>query len=188
MKGILVVEDHPLVRKAVADRVLKALGPSHVFQADSLQSAQAILEKETVALIVVDVMLGDGCGLTLTHGEGPPVVAFTLLDNAEVLARSPGKRLFAIVGKHEEPTRLDQVLRLALDQTPTGPAPGATLSQREQELLQRLLKGQRLVDIALENGVSHSTLQSYKNRMLNKLGIKTKHELFVLAASKGWLN
>lgn len=186
MKTILVLDDHPLVRKAVAERVETLLHPCTILQASSLASATALLAEHTVDLLVVDAMLGDGCGLDLTHGEGAPAITYTLLGPDEVATRNPGTRLVAIVGKHEDPEKLDEALLQAFGNSAGAPSLEC-LSQSERNMLDSLLKGKRLVEIAKESGVGHSTVQSYKNRMLAKLGLKSHHDLIKLAARKGWL-
>ncbi len=156
-----------------------------VDQAGSLKQALELLENQSYQLLVVDVMLSDGCGLTLTHGEGPPVIAYTLLGPAEIQARQPGPRLHASVGKHEDPKVLDKALRSLCEPRPSATLP---LSSSEQEVLRHLLEGKRLVDVAAEKGISQSSVQSYKHRLFSKLGVGNLRDLLKTAAQKGWLD
>ncbi len=71
----------------------------------------------------------------------------------------------------------------------TAPAndPFAVLSRREAEVLQGLLSGASLLEIAGSLGVSAQTVTTYRRRLLDKLGVRSNVELAALATRHGHL-
>jgi two-component system response regulator NreC len=66
-----------------------------------------------------------------------------------------------------------------------GPAPIATLSAREREVLVLLAEGHTNQAIADQLGLSVKTVESYRARLLQKLGLATRAELTRLALGLG---
>jgi CheY-like chemotaxis protein len=62
-QNILLIDDEDMVRYAVASQ-LKIIG-NVVFEATDFQSAQKILERNTIGLILTDIRLGSETGLQL---------------------------------------------------------------------------------------------------------------------------
>ncbi len=72
--------------------------------------------------------------------------------------------------------------QLALRPQPTQAAPGfATLTRREREVCERLLRGWTHDGIAADLGLSPATVKTYRDRAFERLGIHQRHELFALA-------
>jgi DNA-binding NarL/FixJ family response regulator len=73
------------------------------------------------------------------------------------------------------------------------PAPGSTspradLSDREAEVLQLIAQGHPIKQIANQLDVSVRTVETYRARGMEKLGIKTRAELVRYAHQRGWLS
>jgi DNA-binding NarL/FixJ family response regulator len=66
-------------------------------------------------------------------------------------------------------------------------SPGADLSDREAEVLQLIAQGHPIKQIASRLDVSVRTVETYKARGMEKLGIKTRAELVRHAHQRGWL-
>lgn len=62
-----------------------------------------------------------------------------------------------------------------------------TLSEREREVLIRIAKGFSNREIAAELGLSIKTVETYKARVAEKLGLRTRVEIVRFAAQQGWL-
>lgn len=65
-------------------------------------------------------------------------------------------------------------------------APGV-LSDREREVLIQIARGFSNKEIAATLGVSVKTVETYKGRMVEKLGLKTRVDIVRYAARQGWL-
>lgn len=62
-----------------------------------------------------------------------------------------------------------------------------TLSEREREVLIHIAKGFSNREIAAELALSVKTVETYKARMAEKLGLRTRVEIVKFAAQQGWL-
>ena len=74
---------------------------------------------------------------------------------------------------------------LSRDVAPDGRAPVDTLSDREREVLRQVARGYTNQQIADENGLSVKTVESYRARLMKKLGLKERADLVRLAAELG---
>ena len=68
-----------------------------------------------------------------------------------------------------------------------GQAPHVALSDREREVLVRIARGFSNKEIAAALGLSVKTVETYKGRMAEKLGLHTRVEIVRYAARQGWL-
>jgi DNA-binding NarL/FixJ family response regulator len=66
-------------------------------------------------------------------------------------------------------------------------ATGADLSQREEDVVRLTASGHSNKSVATELGVSVKSIETYKARAMEKLGIHTRVDLVRYAVSKGWL-
>jgi DNA-binding NarL/FixJ family response regulator len=62
-----------------------------------------------------------------------------------------------------------------------------TLTTRELEILRLAARGQRTRDIAAHLAVSARTVEAHFTAIFNKLGVSTRTEAIVHAASRGWV-
>lgn len=62
-----------------------------------------------------------------------------------------------------------------------------TLSDREREVLVRIARGFSNKEIAAELGLSVKTVETYKARVAEKLGLRSRVEIVRYAARQGWL-
>ncbi|QDV39590.1 response regulator transcription factor [Tautonia plasticadhaerens] len=68
-----------------------------------------------------------------------------------------------------------------------GPAAGAELSEREAEVLRRVALGHPLKQVAADLDVGVRTVETYKARAMEKLGLRTRADVVRYAAMRGWL-
>ena len=68
-----------------------------------------------------------------------------------------------------------------------GEEPRQSLSDRERDVLVRVATGFSNKEIAAELGLSIKTVESYKARASEKLGLKTRVDIVRYAAKQGWL-
>ena len=65
---------------------------------------------------------------------------------------------------------------------------GAELSDREEEVLRLIARGHTTKDIAARLDVSSKTVESYKARSMEKLGLGSRVEIVEYAIRRGWLS
>lgn len=65
--------------------------------------------------------------------------------------------------------------------------PHETLSDREREVVVRIAQGYSNKEIAAELELSVKTVETYKARVAEKLGLRTRVDIVRYAARQGWL-
>jgi DNA-binding NarL/FixJ family response regulator len=61
------------------------------------------------------------------------------------------------------------------------------LSEREAEVLRMIAEGHAVKDVATRLGISTRTLETYRARAMDKLGLKTRADIVRHALQRGWL-
>jgi DNA-binding NarL/FixJ family response regulator len=64
---------------------------------------------------------------------------------------------------------------------------GAELSHREGEVVQLIAAGHSNKEVAARLGLSVKTVETYKGRSLEKLGLRSRADLVRYALQRGWL-
>jgi DNA-binding NarL/FixJ family response regulator len=72
--------------------------------------------------------------------------------------------------------------------TTRGEVHNTELSEREKEVLVRLAWGFSNKEIADELGLSVKTVETYKVRITEKLGLRSRTQVVQYALRQGWLN
>jgi len=74
---------------------------------------------------------------------------------------------------------------LSPEAAPAGRTPVDSLSDREREVLQQVARGYKNQQIADDLGLSVKTVESYRARLMKKLGLRDRSELVRLAIEMG---
>ena len=64
---------------------------------------------------------------------------------------------------------------------------GNGLSEREREVLEQIAWGYSSKEIAAHLGISAKTVETYKSRLMEKLGLRSRPEIVRYAVRRGWL-
>jgi two-component system response regulator NreC len=97
-------------------------------------------------------------------------------------------RAVAAGGIYLDPTLTAQVLQhYRQAPAPAPPAEVVALSAREEAVLRRIAAGYSNKEIAVQLSLSVKTVETYKARLLDKLGLTTRAEIVRYAAQRGWL-
>ncbi len=195
--GIMVVDDHPIVREGLV-RVIDQSSDLYVCgQAENIAQALDLLEKSRPGLAVVDIALGSQNGLELikdikVRHPGLPVLVHSMFDEAMYAGRCLRAGARGYVMKQEPPSRLlsamRQVLRgeVSLSDAMTkqvlsqlsgargnkGESPEERLSDREFEVFELLGRGHHTKEIAQKLHLSAKTVQTHREHIKEKLEIK----------------
>lgn len=95
-------------------------------------------------------------------------------------------RAVAAGGTYIDPTIARAVVEGYLGAQPSE-VPHESLSERELEVVVRIARGLSNKEIAAELGLSVKTVETYKKRMAEKLGLKSRVDIVRYAARQGWL-
>jgi len=97
-------------------------------------------------------------------------------------------RVVAAGGTYVDPTLAGRMLRTTTPARGTRDVPSPeALSGREEEVLRRIAWGQSNKQIAAELEISTKTVETYKARITDKLGLRSRTEMVRYALQQGWL-
>ncbi|MFL5384751.1 MAG: LuxR C-terminal-related transcriptional regulator [Longimicrobiaceae bacterium] len=92
-------------------------------------------------------------------------------------------------GTYVDPVLAGAMLRRSVQpfQAEPAAAPAESLSEREEEVLRRIAWGESNKEIAHRLGISTKTVETYKARIADKLGLRSRTEMVRYALQRGWL-
>ncbi|HOX58859.1 MAG TPA: response regulator transcription factor [Candidatus Paceibacterota bacterium] len=210
---VLLADDHEVVRDGLrllidSQRDMRVVGEA----ADGKEAIEKACELKP-DVVVMDLSMPKLNGLQATErlkAEQPSVkvVALTVHEDASyllqlckagavgyVLKRSAGDDLIrairAVAGGalHFDPTVANKALRgHAREPSGKNGLPAADLSEREREVLILLAWGYSNKEIAGNLGLSIKTVETYRVRIGEKLGLRSRTEMVQYALRQGWLN
>lgn len=203
MTTLLIADDHPLMRDAVAGlfgapyEVVERCSDGLQAQAAilALQPDVAILDVQMPALTGLDLLRqaraeGWRCKIILlTAGLEPkPLVeAVKLKVDGLVLKDAGGEMLLRCVeavlggGQWIDKEAMKQVMTMLAQ----SPAPTADLTPRESDVVRQVAQGQRNKEIARSLGISEGTVKMHLHNLYEKLGVSSRTELALLAKEQG---
>jgi DNA-binding NarL/FixJ family response regulator len=205
---VLLVDDHPVVRAGLAQRI--GLEPDLAVCAtcESISNALKEVDAHHPDLVVVDLTLPNGHGLDLIkklHTRYPAMrlLVFSMHDEQTYGERALLSGAQGYVMKDESPDRVLEAIRDVLAgkisvspnlsdrllQTATGgrhlganKLPMERLSNRELEVLEWIGQGLSMKIIAQRLRRSVKTIETHRQRLKDKLHIKSNPELIAQAA------
>ena len=210
MINILLVDDHELVRTGISRIIDDVKGMKVIGQAESGEDAVKWCRSNTPDVILMDMNMPGIGGLDAMHrilriNEEIKIIMLTIhTENpfpAKVMqagaagylskAAAPDEVLTAIRSVHSGQRYLGSGIaqQMALSQlSPATENPFGVLSERELQIMMMITKGQRVVDISEQLSLSSKTVNSYRYRLFEKLGINGDVELTHLAIRYGVLD
>jgi len=203
---IFLVDDHPLVRHALADLIRQQGDLLVCGEAESVKDALKAILAKMPDLVIVDITLDAGSGLELVKAmkaECPSVPAIVLSIHDERLYAERAIRVGArgYVQKRESTKKIIAAIRdvlagrLAISREMTEAfaekfiqgrvneesSPIEALSDRELEIFRLLGSGYDTRSVADRLHISIKTVQTYCSRIKEKLGLANATELFTEA-------
>ena len=186
---IFLVDDHPLVRAALA-QLLAGAGFAPVGQAGAPAEALAHPALAASRLAVVDLALGEENGFDLIRklrARGLAVLVYSMHEGPNAIRRALDAGAGGYVTKREAAESLATAIRAVLGGTrylsPRAEAalqeltPLNGLSGQQRQIYRLLGQGAANEDIARQLGISVRTLESYCVRIMDKLGVQGVKEL-----------
>lgn len=199
--NVLIVDDHPMMLEYLSSAVAKALPDAVVRTAGDLKTALERAREIEPKLVLVDLGL-PGCGgidsvlqFRAAFPQVPTVVVSANDDSLSVRgALAVGAAGF--IPKSSSPTVVVSALRLVagggryIPPEALKPVPGQThesqpqelLTDRQREVLARMLKGQSNAQIAKELDISEGTAKQHAHAVYSAFGVSSRADL-ILAAS-----
>ncbi len=196
---ILVVDDHPIVRKGIAALLCHTTAAT-IAEASCAAEAIDIARKQSADIAVIDLELPDANGLQLItrlRCTMPQMrfVVYTMHEEPWIIDELQDANVDAIVLKGDDPYEL----QMAVESVKMGiryyssrfkkcadNAPGH-LTEREKEVLQMMCDGMSSKLIAEKMCVSENTVEYHRKQILKRIGAKNNVQAVSIALKEGLL-
>lgn len=208
---VLIADDHEVVRRGLKDVLDQATGIEVVGEAADGREAFRMACRLTPDVVVLDISMPDGDGVTTAERirEKCPevsVIALTMHDDRANLARmleagaagyvlkraGADELLRAIRTVTEGRTYVDPVLAGLVLRRRSGEVEVSgdprVLSDREEQVLREVAWGHGNTAIGRKLGISPRTVETYRGRIREKLGLEDRSDFVRYALRHGWLS
>jgi DNA-binding NarL/FixJ family response regulator len=203
---ILLVDDHPLIRKGLAERIAEEPDMEVCGEAESLPEAISQVKSTHPNVVVVDLSLKSGHGIDLieqikAHNKNIKMLVLSLHDESLFGERALRAGALGYLSKQEPPARVIKAIRQILSgeicvsekltsrllhsvvgDKPLEEDPIQTLSNRELEVFELIGEGMTTKQIAAKLHLSPKTIESHREKIGAKLGTTNSNELICRAA------
>lgn len=205
---VMIIDDHEVVRRGIAEVVERADGLTVVAEAGSVAEAinRAKLVNPDVAL--VDLRLPDGTGIDIIerlHAEAPGIrpIVLTSFDDDDALAEALRVGAKAYLLKSVRGAEITEVIkavaagRILLDERTVTRRradhedPTADLTPSERKVLELIGDGLSNREIGDRLGVAEKTVKNHITSLLSKMGLQRRTQVAAWVAGQraaGWRN
>lgn len=204
MSDVLIVDDHMIIRRGLAQILSEDARVGRVAEAADGPAALRLLRAERFHVVLLDIALGDRDGLDVLKSvraeiPGIAVIMLSVYPESQFAVRAIRGGASAYLNKGCSPeelfTAIAKVAAGGVYITPAiaellarnvredhARAPHEALSNREFQVLQLLAQGRSVSEIAGQLSLSVNTISTYRSRVFEKLGVRTMVELVTYAA------
>ncbi len=199
MINIGIVDDHTMIREGLKMIIEQEPDLRVVAEAGDAAGALAVLEKNNVDVVILDISLPDRNGIELLkdlrrsykarvlvlsmHPENRYGVRAIQAGALGYMCKDTAGRYLAGAirtvhsGKMYIPPSLGEVLANNAVMG-VGPRPHEDLSDRELEIMVLIASGKTRDEISRKLNLSPATISTYRKRVLDKLGLATSVEIY----------
>jgi DNA-binding NarL/FixJ family response regulator len=210
---IFLADDHMVVREGLKTLINAQADMSVIGEADDGQTAVQQAQASQPHIVIMDITMPELNGIQATAQlkracPDVKVVALSVHEDTSYLRQLLAAGASGYVLKHVAAEVLIQAIRLVaaggvyLDPALAGhviaryvrvPAAasellGVELSERETEVAQRIAQGYSNREIGTQLNLSVKTVETYRARALEKLGLESRAALVRYALEHGWLH
>ena len=204
---ILIVDDHPVVRRGLKEILEDGLDKFECGQAKTAQEAMEQVAAHHWDLVILDITMPGRNGLDALKDLKAmrpklPILMLTIHPEEQYAVRVLKAGAAGFLGKESAPEELVNAVKKALAgeryvsaalgerlattvAVPAGRTPLETLSDREYQILCGLAGAKSATLIARELSLSVKTVSTYRHRILEKLDLKTNTDLTRYALQQG---
>lgn len=206
MSHLLIADDHPLYRIALAQAVRGVVPGARVDEADSLAAARRVLQANPgIDLVLLDLHMPDSfglMGLAALRAEFPTVAVAMISahDDPGTIRRALAHGAAGFIPKSASldelqdalravlacETWLPESLRRAVEHAPTAAEERAlvirlgSLTPQQFRVLERIGEGRLNKQIAAELGIQERTVKAHVSVIFEKLGVRNRTQAGVL--------
>lgn len=210
---VFIVDDHALLRSGLKMLIDAQPDMQVVGQAGDLREALEQAPGADAGVITLDLSMPGAAGVSGVEqlrraAPAARVLVLTMHDDPAYVRTAIALGASGYVVKSAADTELVSAIRAVsrgrifvdmheasfagpAGEPPAGPsapsAPIESLSEREREILIEVAKGHTSADIAQRLGLSAKTVETYRARMMQKLGLRSRADIVRLAMECGLL-
>ena len=207
MIRIVIADDHAIVREGLK-RIVSSIADMEVAgEAGNGTEVMQRVRELAFDVLVLDLSMPGRSGMELiklARGEKPQlrILVLSMHQESQYAVRAIKNGASGYLTKESAPGQLEQAIRkvasggafisaevaeqLALGAMPGSEAvPHEGLSNREFEVLQLLVAGVSLTDIATQLNLSVKTVSTHKTNLMQKMGLQNQSELIRYAIKHG---
>jgi len=208
--SIVIVDDHQVLTDALAAILGSQTDLQVVGVAATCAAARALLSRTCPEVLLLDISLPDGDGLSLASEfnqmcPNVHILVLTSLSEEKTLMRAMDTGVNGFVSKSQPLSEMITAIRQAaegeivmptslllglLGRTARTRARPVTptrepLTPREREILTRLARGRSGADIAAALNISPLTVRTHIRNLMDRLGVHSRLEAVTYALSRG---
>jgi DNA-binding NarL/FixJ family response regulator len=209
---VFLADDHAVVREGLR-ALINAQPDMHVVgEAENGRAAWQLAKGLEPDVAVMDVSMPEMSGAQATErlrAECPrvKVLALTVYEDRAYLRQmleagasgyvlkrvamdelAQAVRVVAAGGSYIDPTLAGQVISSYLNQDPAAGKPAAAeLSEREAQVLRLVAWGYSNKEIGWKLNINVKTVDTYKLRLMEKLGLRSRTDIVRYALRRGWM-
>lgn len=205
---VVLVEDHPMFREQLAHLINKQPDMAVCAEADNARDGLAALSRQPVSLAVIDITLKGGSGLELlkdlrAQGNTVPVLMLSMHPESLYAERALRAGANGYITKEEASAKvmtairqviageiyldarfMKRMVRQILVKPGDNSAPSIErLTDRELAVFELIGEGKTTREIGTRLRVSVATIETYRARIKEKLGLENAGQLHARASS-----
>jgi DNA-binding NarL/FixJ family response regulator len=200
---VLIVDDHPAVREALAVRISRSPDLEVCGEAADLTEALHLIDQAPPDVAVIDISLKKGDGIELIkrikyRDAGVRMLVWSMHSESLYAERALRAGALGYITKEQATDRIVDAIRHVLSgqvymsshmtqeflrqavgapKSPMNQSPLAALSDRELEVFRLIGEGHKTRDIALQLHLSVKTVETYRDRIRDKLNLSDSAEV-----------
>ena len=200
-RKILIADDHAIVRYGVSLIIREEVPGSVITEVDNFNDALSLVEKEHFHLLILDINLPGGNSIQMLdqiRQKQPSIkiLVFTAYEESTFAIRYMQAGADGYLIKNSAADEIGRALRTVLssqlyvsdsvkeslladklNRQNSSANPLQLLSNRENDVLQLMLQGKSVSEIANMLNVHTTTISTYKNRIFEKMNTRNLVEL-----------
>lgn len=202
---IFIVDDHPAIREALASAINLKEDMEAIGSVGTVEEALSRIREDEPHVIVVDISLEDGDGLTLidqirANGSDAGILVYSMYDESVYAERALRAGALGYIPKSESTEEVmnalrsvaqgevylsdpmaSKILSKVIQRQDYAAAPLEQLTDRELTVFRMLGEGASVREIADQLDLSRKTIETYRRRAKEKLGYDTVQGLLRFA-------
>lgn len=206
MITLMIADDHAIVRSGLKQIIATTIDIEVVAEATRGEDIFEQLQKEAVDLLLLDMSMPGLAGLELigrlqVTNPQLPILVLSMHNEGQIVARALRAGAGGYVTKDSEPEVLLAAIRkvahggrfidpalgdvMVFERGPARPLAHEALSERERQVLEGIVAGLPLGEIADQLHLSPKTVSTHKMRLMEKLHVDNNADLIRYAIRHG---